>query len=189
MTELELLDRERRATERPYPDNASTQTSWKYPASEVPCHREPERFDFLAMPTLNKAMVLELARCEFLLRKENMLLLELHRAGPRLVCLSVRPSCPLHHRLDPGHRVDRSSKRDELGFVPLSKTGAEPLFEMLSQRQRCTPHSCHPITTSEALTQLSRRRFSREREATQLVRCAHFCAHAPSKLIVMEPNG
>jgi hypothetical protein len=67
MTELELLDRERRATGRPYP------------ASEVPCHREPERFDFLAMPTLNKAMVLELARYEFLLRKENMLLLELHR--------------------------------------------------------------------------------------------------------------
>jgi hypothetical protein len=177
MTELELLDRERRATERPYP------------ASEVPCHRETERFDFLAMPTLNKAMVLELARCEFLLRKENMLLLELHRAGPRLVCLSVRPSCPLHHRLDPGHRVDRSSKRDELGFVPLSKTGAEPLFDMLSQRQRGTPHSCHPITTSEALTQLSRRRFSREREATQLVRCAHFCAHAPSKSTAMEPNG
>jgi hypothetical protein len=139
MTELELLDRERRATERPYP------------ASEVPCHREPERFDFLAMPTLNKAMVLELARCEFLLRKENMLLLELHRAGPRLVCLSVRPSCPLHHRLDPGHRVDRSSKRDELGFVPLSKTGAEPLFEMLSQRQRGTPHPLRALNPHRRL--------------------------------------
>ena len=28
---------------------------------------------------------------------------------------------------------------DELGFVPLSKTGAEPLFGMFSQRYECGP--------------------------------------------------
>jgi hypothetical protein len=29
----------------------------------------------MAMPSVNKALVLELARCEFLLRRENVLLL------------------------------------------------------------------------------------------------------------------
>jgi DNA replication protein DnaC len=33
-----------------------------------------DSFDFLAMPTLNKTLVLELARCEFLARHENVLL-------------------------------------------------------------------------------------------------------------------
>jgi DNA replication protein DnaC len=34
-----------------------------------------DSFDFLAIPSLNKTLVLELARCEFLTRKENLLLL------------------------------------------------------------------------------------------------------------------
>ena len=53
MTELELLDRERRATER------------RIRHARFPVTKSLDSFDFLAMPTLNKAMVLELARCEF----------------------------------------------------------------------------------------------------------------------------
>ena len=34
-----------------------------------------ESFDFLAIPSLNKTLVLELARCGFLARRENVLLL------------------------------------------------------------------------------------------------------------------
>jgi hypothetical protein len=34
-----------------------------------------DRFDFLAVPSLNKSLVLELARREFRSRKENLLLL------------------------------------------------------------------------------------------------------------------
>jgi DNA replication protein DnaC len=34
-----------------------------------------DTFDFLAIPSANKTLVLELARCEFLSRKENLLLL------------------------------------------------------------------------------------------------------------------
>jgi hypothetical protein len=34
-----------------------------------------DSFDFLAIPSLNKTLVLELARCEFLARRENVLLL------------------------------------------------------------------------------------------------------------------
>jgi hypothetical protein len=62
MTELELLDRERRATER------------RIRQAKFPVVKTMDSFDFLAIPTLNKALVLELARCEFLARRENVLL-------------------------------------------------------------------------------------------------------------------
>jgi DNA replication protein DnaC len=49
-----------------------------------------DSFDFLAMPTLNKAMVLELARSEFLSRRENLLVLG--NSDPATFCTSL-----LHH--------------------------------------------------------------------------------------------
>ena len=59
-----------------------------------------DRFDFFAFLSLNKALVLDLARCEFLARKENLLLLgnrgtgkNAYRLGPRLGCLPARLSC------------------------------------------------------------------------------------------------
>ena len=63
IAELELLDRERRATER------------RIRQAKFPVTKSLDSFDFLAIPALNKAMVLELARSEFLLRRENVLLL------------------------------------------------------------------------------------------------------------------
>jgi DNA replication protein DnaC len=54
MTELELLDRERRATER------------RIRQAKFPVVKTMDSFDFLAMPSVNKTLVLELARCEFL---------------------------------------------------------------------------------------------------------------------------
>ena len=147
MTELELLDRERRAIER------------RIRQAKFPVTKSLDSFDFLAMPTLNKAMVLELARCEFLVRNENVLLLGNSGTGKTHIALALGLSACQH-----GHRVRfitasalvselieaRDEKKllrfqkqiasyellivDELGFVPLSKTGAELLFEMLSQR-------------------------------------------------------
>ena len=147
MTELELLDRERRAIER------------RIRQAKFPITKSLDSFDFLAMPTLNKAMVLELARCEFLVRNENVLLLGNSGTGKTHIALALGLSACQH-----GHRVRfitasalvselieaRDEKKllrfqkqiasyellivDELGFVPLSKTGAELLFEMLSQR-------------------------------------------------------
>ena len=54
MTELELLDRDRRATER------------RIHQARFPVVKSLDSFDFLAIPSLNKTLVLELARCEFL---------------------------------------------------------------------------------------------------------------------------
>ena len=63
LTELELLDRERRACER------------RIHQARFPVVKSLDTFEFLALPSLNKALVVELARCEFLLRRENVLLL------------------------------------------------------------------------------------------------------------------
>ena len=145
MSELELLDRERRATER------------RIRQAKFPVTKSLDSFDFLAMPTLNKAMVLELARCEFLTRRENVLLLGNSGTGKTHIALGLA-ACQQGHRVRfttaaalvheliearDERKLLRFQKQiagyellivDELGFVPLSKTGAELLFEMLSQR-------------------------------------------------------
>jgi DNA replication protein DnaC len=63
LTELELVDRERRATER------------RIRQAKFDVIKSLDSFDFLAIPSLNKVLVLELARCEFIDRKENVLAL------------------------------------------------------------------------------------------------------------------
>jgi len=146
LAELELLDRERRATER------------RIRQAKFPVTKSLDSFDFLAMPTLNKAMVLELA-CEFLSRRENVLLLGNSGTGKTHIALALGlAACQQGHRVRfttaaalvheliearDERKLLRFQKQiasyellivDELGFVPLSKTGAELLFEMLSQR-------------------------------------------------------
>ena len=61
LCELELLDRERRAIER------------RIRAAHFSVIKSLDSFDFLAIPSLNKSLVLELARCEYIGRKENVL--------------------------------------------------------------------------------------------------------------------
>jgi len=151
MSELELLDRERRATER------------RVRQAKFPAVKSLGSFDFLAIPSLNKAMVLELVRCKFLLRRENVLLLGNSGTGKTHVALALGlAACQRGHRVRFTtaaalvHELmeDRDEKKllryqkqiaayellivDELGFVPLSKTGAELLFEVFSQRYERT---------------------------------------------------
>ena len=77
MSEVELLDRERHATER------------RVRQAKFPVVKSLDSFDFLAIPSLNKAMVLELVRCEFLLRRENVLLLGNSGTGKTHVALAL----------------------------------------------------------------------------------------------------
>ena len=65
LCELELLDREQRATER------------RIKAAKFPVTKSLDTFDFPSLPALNKKLVLELARCEFIDRRENVLALGL----------------------------------------------------------------------------------------------------------------
>jgi DNA replication protein DnaC len=62
LCELELIERERRAAQR------------RLKAARFPTIKTLESFDFAAAPALNKPMVLELARCDFVERRENLLL-------------------------------------------------------------------------------------------------------------------
>ena len=147
MAELELLERERRAIER------------RIRQAKFPVVKTMDSFDFLAIPSLNKTMVLELARCEFLTRRENVLLLGNSGTGKTHIALALGlAACQRGHRVRfttaaalvseliearDEKKLLRFQKQiaayellivDELGFVPLSKTGAELFFEMLSQR-------------------------------------------------------
>jgi DNA replication protein DnaC len=147
LTELELLDRERRATER------------RIQQARFPVVKSLDTFEFPAIPSLNKALVLELARSEFLLRRENVLLLGNSGTGKTHLALALGLSaCQRGHRVrfttaaamvhelleaKDEKRLLRYQKQmasyellivDELGFVPLSKSGAELLFEVFSQR-------------------------------------------------------
>ena len=62
LTELELLDREKRAAER------------RLKAARFPTMKTLETFDFTARPSVNKVLVAELARCEYIDKRENILL-------------------------------------------------------------------------------------------------------------------
>lgn len=63
LVEAEMLDRDQRATER------------RIKAARFTVVKTLETFDYLAIPSLNKKLMLELARCEWIGRKENVLCL------------------------------------------------------------------------------------------------------------------
>ena len=147
LVELELIDRERRMIER------------RIKAAKFPAVKSLDSFDFKAIPALNKMQVLELARCEWIDRRENVIALGPSGTGKTHISLGLglaacqkgmsvgfTTAAALEHELMEARderRLLRLQKQmagcklliiDELGFVPLSKTGAELLFEMISQR-------------------------------------------------------
>lgn len=147
LVELELLDRERRVTER------------RIREARFPAVKSLDTFEFTAIPSLSKMLVLDLARCEYLLRRENVIALGNSGTGKTHVALALGlAACQkgfstlflTAHALAHQLMEARDEKRllrlqaqlqavrlltvDELGYVPLSQTGAELLFEVFSQR-------------------------------------------------------
>jgi len=147
LVELELIDRERRMVER------------RIRAARFPAVKSFDTFDFAAIPSLNKPLVLELARCEYVVARDNIIALGNSGTGKTHVCLALglaacqrglsvafATAAGLVHQLMEA-RDDKRLLRlqaqlaavkllivDELGYVPLSQTGAELLFEVFSQR-------------------------------------------------------
>ena len=147
LVELELIDRERRMVER------------RIKAAKFPTVKSLDSFDFSAIPKLNKMQVLELARCEWIDHRENVIALGPSGTGKTHIALGLGLAA-CQKGLSVGfttaaslvsemmeardeRRLLRVQKQmagyklliiDELGFVPLSKTGAELLFELISQR-------------------------------------------------------
>jgi DNA replication protein DnaC len=147
LVELELLDRERRVTER------------RIREARFPAVKSLDSFDFAAIPSLNKMLVLELARGAYVERRENVVALGNSGTGKTHVALALGlAACQrgfstrfitahaLAHQLMEAQDEKRLLKLqaqlqavrllivDELGYVPLSQTGAELLFEVFSQR-------------------------------------------------------
>lgn len=147
LLELELLDRERRVVER------------RIRAARFPAVKSFDTFDFTAIPSLNKMLVLELGRCEFILRRENIIALGNSGTGKTHVALALglaacqkgftvafTTAASLVNQLTEARDERRLLKLqrdlqavkllivDELGYVPLSASGAELLFEAFSQR-------------------------------------------------------
>jgi DNA replication protein DnaC len=61
LAELELIERERRMVER------------RIKEARFPAVKSLDSFDFAAIPSLNKTLVLELARSEYVTRRENII--------------------------------------------------------------------------------------------------------------------
>jgi DNA replication protein DnaC len=147
LAELEMIDREQRLVER------------RIRAARFPAVKSLDSYDFTALPSLNKALVLELARCEYLARRENVIALGNAGTGKTHIALGLglaacqkglavgfTTTAALVHELIEARdekRLLRLQRQlaacqlliiDELGYVPLSPTGAELLFEVFSQR-------------------------------------------------------
>ena len=147
LSELELIDRHQRMVER------------RIRAARFPAVKSLDTFDFLTIPSVNKALMMELARCEYIEHRENVIAVGNSGTGKTHVALGLglaacqkgmsvglSTAAALVHELMEARddrrllNLQRQLARlrlliiDELGFVPLSTTGAELLFEVFSQR-------------------------------------------------------
>jgi DNA replication protein DnaC len=146
LAERELIDRERRATERRIKEAA------------FPVLKTIETFDFASQPSINEPLVRELLRGEYIGKRENLLLIGNPGTGKTHLAAALGfAACAQGKRVrfmtTTGlvtqlleQRETRTLQRlckqlerlevlilDELGYVPFSKTGAELLFDVVSR--------------------------------------------------------
>lgn len=144
VVEAELLERERKAADR------------RLKAARLPAPKTLAEFDFAARPSVNKPLVLDLARGDYLDRRENVLLVgpsgtgKTHLAtglamaacaqGKRVRFWRVTELITTLREADDGRHLLRLRQQlakldllvlDEFGYVPASKAGAELLFDVI----------------------------------------------------------
>jgi DNA replication protein DnaC len=144
VVELELIERERKAADR------------RLKAARLPAEKTLAEFDFAARPSVNKPLVLDLARGDYLGRRENVLLVgpsgtgKTHLAtglamaacaqGRRVRFWRVTELITTLREADDGRQLLRLRQQlakldllvlDEFGYVPASKAGAELLFDVI----------------------------------------------------------
>jgi DNA replication protein DnaC len=145
LCERELADREQRACQR------------RLKAAKFPQLKSLDEFDFLAQPSLKRALVLELARCEFIDRRECVILTGGPGTGKTHIAIGLAAAACQRGKKVKFYRVtelitamleareERVLSRlrgqlarldvlvlDEFGYVPASQVGAELLFDVIS---------------------------------------------------------
>jgi DNA replication protein DnaC len=145
LCELEVIDRDRRAAER------------RLKAAKFPTYKTLDTFDFKAQPSMNKVLVAELMRGEYIDKRENILLVGNSGTGKTHVATALGiAACGQGKRVRffrvvelitqlMEARQERDLMRlkkqlakldllilDELGYVPASKLGSELLFDVIS---------------------------------------------------------
>lgn len=145
LTERECGDREERACQR------------RLKAAKFPRLKSLDEFDFTAQPSLNRALILELARGEYIARRESIILLGGPGTGKSHVATGLAARACQQGKRVRFYRVtelvtqlleareERVLARlqgqlgrlevlvlDEFGYVPASQSGAELLFDVIS---------------------------------------------------------
>ena len=149
LSELELIDRHHRMVSR------------RIKAARFPAVKSLDAFDFPAIPSVNRQLVTQLARCEYIESRENVIAIGNSGTGKTHIALGLglaacqkgltvgftTASALVNELMEARDemRLLNLQKRlarlklliiDELGFVPLSRTGAELLFRGLQPALR-----------------------------------------------------
>ena len=145
LCELELIEREQKAAQR------------RLKAARFPTAKLLDEFDFSARPSVNKPLVLDLVRGDYMTRRENILLVGPSGTGKTHLATALgMAACAQDKRVrfwrvtelittlreaDQERQLLRLRSHltkldllilDEFGYVPTSKAGAELLFDVIA---------------------------------------------------------
>ncbi len=143
LAELELIDRHQRMVER------------RIRAARFPAVKSLDTIDFPAIPSLNKGLVMELARCEYIRTRENVVAVDNSGTGKTHVALGLglaacqrelsvgfTTAAGLVHELmearDERRLLNLQRQLSQLNLLTIDELGFVPLP---APRRNCSPRS------------------------------------------------